>query len=49
MGIVEILLDRGWELDLLPVFKHLVEAHEGDQELLKQLADFVWARLLSIT
>ena len=45
MGIVEILLDRGWELDLLPVFKHLVEAHEGDQELLKQLADFVWARV----
>ena len=45
MGIVEILLDRGWELDLLPVFKHLVEAHEGDQELLKQLSDFVWARV----
>lgn len=45
MGIVEILLDRGWELDLLPVFKQLVEAHEGDQELLKQLADFVWARV----
>ena len=45
MGIVEILLDRGWELDLLPVFKHLVEAYEGDQELLKQLADFVWARV----
>ena len=45
MGIVEILLDRGWELDLLPVFKHLVEAHEGDQELLKQLVDFVWARV----
>ena len=45
MGIVEILLDRGWELDLLPVFKHLVEAHGGDQELLKQLADFVWARV----
>ena len=45
MGIVEILLDRGWELDLLPVFKHLVEAHEGDQELLKQLTDFVWARV----
>ena len=45
MGIVEILLDRGWDLDLLPVFKHLVEAHEGDQELLKQLADFVWARV----
>ena len=45
MGIVEILLDRGWELDLLPVFKQLVEAQEGDQELLKQLADFVWARV----
>ena len=45
MGIVEILLDRGWELDLLPVFKHLVEAYEGDPELLKQLADFVWARV----
>ena len=45
MGIVEILLDRGWELDLLPVFKHLAEANEGDQELLKQLADFVWARV----
>lgn len=45
MGIVEILLDRGWQLDLLPVFKHLVEAHEGDQELLKQLVDFVWARV----
>ena len=45
MGTVEILLDRGWELDLLPVFKHLVEAHEGDQELLKQLSDFVWARV----
>ena len=45
MGIVEILLDRGWDLDLLPVFKHLVEAYEGDQELLKQLADFVWARV----
>lgn len=45
MGIVEILLDRGWELDLLPVFKQLVEAHEGDQELLKQLVDFVWARV----
>ena len=45
MGIVEILLDRGWELDLLPVFKHLVEAYEGDQELLKQLSDFVWARV----
>ena len=45
MGIVEILLDRGWELDLLPVFKHLVEAHEGDKELLKQLSDFVWARV----
>ena len=45
MGIVEILLDRGWELDLLPVFKHLVEAHEGDQERLKQLSDFVWARV----
>ena len=45
MGIVEILLDRGWDLDLLPVFKHLVEAHEGDQELLKQLVDFVWARV----
>ena len=45
MGIVEILLDRGWELDLLPVFKQLVEANEGDQELLKQLADFVWARV----
>ena len=45
MGIVEILLDRGWELDLLPVFKHLVEAYEGEQELLKQLADFVWARV----
>ena len=45
MGIVEILLDRGWELDLLPVFKQLVEAHEGDQELLKQLTDFVWARV----
>lgn len=45
MGIVEILLDRGWDLDLLPVFKQLVEAHEGDQELLKQLVDFVWARV----
>ena len=45
MGIVEILLDRGWDLDLLPVFKHLVEAYEGEQELLKQLADFVWARV----
>ena len=45
MGIVEILLDRGWKLDLLPVFKHLVEAYEGEQELLKQLADFVWARV----
>lgn len=45
MGIVEILLDRGWELDLLPVFKHLVEAYEGVQELLKQLSDFVWARV----
>ena len=45
MGIVEILLDRGWELDLLPVFKQLVEANEGDQELMKQLADFVWARV----
>ena len=45
MGIVEILLDRGWELDLLPVFKQLVEAQEGDQELLKQLVDFVWARV----
>ena len=45
MGIVEILLDRGWKLDLLPVFKYLVEAYEGDQELLKQLADFVWARV----
>lgn len=45
MGIVEILLDRAWELDLLPVFKHLVEAHDGDQEFLKQLADFVWARV----
>ena len=33
------------ELDLLPVFKQLVEAQEGDQELLKQLADFVWARV----
>ncbi|OFS30380.1 glycine--tRNA ligase subunit beta [Abiotrophia sp. HMSC24B09] len=45
MGIVEILLDRAWDLDLLPVFKHLVEAYEGEQELLKQLADFVWARV----
>ena len=45
MGIVEILLDRGWDLDLLPVFKQLVEAHEGDEELLKQLVDFVWARV----
>ena len=45
MGIVEILLDRGWDLDLLPVFKQLVEAHESDQELLKQLVDFVWARV----
>ena len=45
MGIVEILLDRGWDLDLLPVFKHLVEAYEGEQELLKQLSDFVWARV----
>lgn len=45
MGIVEILLNRGWDLDLLPVFKHLVEAYEGEQELLKQLADFVWARV----
>ena len=45
MGIVEILLDRGWELDLLPVFKQLLEAQEGDQELLKQLVDFVWARV----
>ena len=33
------------ELDLLPVFKQLVEAQEGDQELLKQLVDFVWARV----
>ncbi len=49
MRIVEILLDHlSWEW-VLPVFKHLVEAHEDDQELLKQLSDFCLGACIYVT